>query len=260
MNSVQREREWENKKTEIARSSFSVSLLSSRTEILDSFFRGAASLERERSAENVRVYPVGGRIKRLLDVTIAFSTLILLFPLFLLTALLIKLIDGGPVIFAHSRIGYNARPFLCLKFRTMVRNSEETLRWHLAQSNEAAHEWATTRKLKRDPRVTALGSLLRSVSFDEFPQLINVLRGEMSIVGPRPIVAKEVEMYGNDAAHYFRARPGLTGPWQISGRSDVSYQTRVMLDRNYVENWSLWRDLLIIFRTFHVVALAKGSY
>jgi exopolysaccharide production protein ExoY len=204
--------------------------------------------------------PLGGRTKRVLDIAMALSALLIASPLFLLIATLIRLSDGGPAFYSHSRIGYNSRPFACLKFRTMALNADNMLLEHLRASSEAAREWGETRKLKNDPRVTAVGRVLRQLSIDELPQLINVLRGEMSLVGPRPIVADELEFYGTDAAFYLLARPGLTGAWQVSGRNDVSYDHRVALDRVYVERWSLWTDFVIIMRTIPAVLLAKGSY
>ncbi|MDC7785245.1 sugar transferase [Rhodoplanes sp. TEM] len=203
---------------------------------------------------------LGGISKRSLDIAISIGGLLFLAPLFLLTAILVKWADGGPVFFAHQRLGYGGRPFRCWKFRTMVPNGDEVLRAHLSKCPEAAREWSETRKIKNDPRVTAIGAVLRQLSIDELPQLINVLRGEMSIVGPRPIVGSEVSMYGQTAGLYFQTRPGLTGAWQISGRNDVSYQQRVELDRHYIENWSFTLDLLIIVKTIPVVLLAKGSY
>jgi exopolysaccharide production protein ExoY len=195
-----------------------------------------------------------------LDFVIALSGLCLLSPLFVMIVALIKLSDGGPVFFGHLRVGHNSRSFRCLKFRTMVPDAENVLRLHLLASPEAAREWCETRKLKRDPRVTALGAVLRQLSIDELPQLINVLRGEMSIVGPRPVVTDEIEVYGEDVVFYFRARPGLTGAWQINGRNDVSYERRVALDRHYVESWSLWTDIVIILKTIPAVVSTRGSY
>jgi exopolysaccharide production protein ExoY len=209
---------------------------------------------------SLEVRPLGGWGKRMVDIAVAIVGLVLLTPLFLFVCLLIKMINGGPIFFAQARLGFNRRPFRCIKFRTMVSNAEKVLRKHLIESQEAAREWAETRKLKNDPRVTAVGAVLRRLSIDELPQLINVLRGEMSIVGPRPIVRTEIKMYGQNAAFYFRTRPGLTGAWQISGRNDVSYETRVALDRLYVENWSPWGDVIIVVRTIPVVMLAIGSY
>lgn len=207
-----------------------------------------------------RSFPLGGAGKRAIDLVIASLALIPFLPLFGLVALVVALFEGTPVLYRHPRVGYARRPFLCLKFRTMVANGDEVLRRYLQASPEAAGEWAKTRKLKNDPRVTVVGSVLRKLSLDELPQLINVLRGDMSIVGPRPIVADEVVMYGADVHYYFMARPGLTGPWQVGGRSDERYEDRIALDRAYVENWSLWKDVSIMLKTVPAVVNSRGSY
>lgn len=204
--------------------------------------------------------PVGGRAKRSFDIAAAVSALILLLPLFCLIALAVKLWDRGPVFYRHRRIGRNGTAFDCLKFRTMVVGADELLRRHLRRDAEAAREWQQKHKLTDDPRVTSLGSTLRKTSLDELPQLINILRGEMSVVGPRPIVTAEVPKYADCLPHYLRARPGLTGLWQVSGRNDVDYDRRVSLDRHYVEHWSLSRDLVIIVRTVGVVLAGRGCY
>jgi exopolysaccharide production protein ExoY len=203
---------------------------------------------------------VGGAIKRGFDVIGASGALLLLLPLFAMIALIIRLWDRGPVFYRHRRIGLNGEMFDCLKFRSMVVNADEVLSRHLAANGEAAREWQETQKLKYDPRVTPLGSGLRKTSIDELPQLVNILKGEMSFVGPRPIVTAEVPKYGACMDHYLRARPGLTGPWQVSGRNDVDYATRVELDRDYTESWSFWRDLAIIAKTARVVVTARGCY
>jgi exopolysaccharide production protein ExoY len=204
--------------------------------------------------------PIGGMIKRSLDVAIAASALITLFPLFALIAFLVKVSDGGPVLYRHIRLGHSRRSFPCLKFRTMVPNADNVLLDYLRRSEAAANEWAATRKLKSDPRITPVGAALRKLSIDELPQLINVLRGEMSVVGPRPIVFDEIPMYGQDIDFYFCARPGLTGAWQVSGRSNESYARRVSLDRRYVENWSLWTDLRIVVKTIPAVLATRDAY
>jgi exopolysaccharide production protein ExoY len=204
--------------------------------------------------------PIGGGVKRSLDVVIAGASLLTLFPLFGLVACLVKAYDGGPIFYRHARLGHGRRSFPCLKFRTMVPNGDEVLVNHLGRSRAAAEEWAATRKLKSDPRITPIGAALRKMSIDELPQLINVLRGEMSIVGPRPIVFDEIPMYGDDIKFYFSARPGLTGPWQVNGRSNESYARRVTLDRGYVENWSLWTDLRIVVKTIPAVFAARDAY
>ena len=203
---------------------------------------------------------VGGGIKRGFDITAALTAILLLLPLFCLIALTIKLWDRGPVFYRHRRIGLRGTSFDCLKFRSMVVNGDEVLLRHLAANRAAAREWEETHKLKVDPRVTPLGASMRKTSIDELPQLLNILKGEMSFVGPRPIVTAEVPKYGEAIDHYLCARPGLTGPWQISGRNDVDYSTRVALDRDYVEDWSFWRDVSIIAKTARVVVTARGSY
>lgn len=202
--------------------------------------------------------PIGARVKRLMDFSLALVALVAFSPLFLLLAALVKLSDSGPVFYRHQRVGRNNASFPCLKFRTMAVNGDELLRRHLAENASAREEWETSRKLKRDPRITAIGRVLRKTSLDELPQLINIIRGDMSIVGPRPVVDDEITRYGSDARFYLMTRPGLTGPWQVSGRNDVSYETRVALDRQYVENWSLLTDIAIIVRTVPAVILARG--
>ena len=161
---------------------------------------------------------------------------------------------GGPVIFRHPRVGYRGKLFPCMKFRTMLPNGDEILQNHLANNPAAQEEWEKFRKLQDDPRVTRLGRFLRKSSIDELPQLFNVLRGEMSCVGPRPIVADELKKYGPHARHYLRAVPGLTGIWQISGRSSTTYRRRVVMDVLYVRSpWSVWRELRILLMTVPAV-------
>ena len=179
-------------------------------------------------------------VKRSFDIAIAGGALITLLPLFGLVACLVKASDGGPIFYRHLRVGHGRRTFHCLKFRTMVPNGDDVLANHLQQSRLAAEEWTATRKLKSDPRITPVGRALRKLSIDELPQLINVLLGEMSIVGPRPIVFDEIPMYGDDIDLYFSARPGLTGASQVNGRSNLSYAQRVTLDR------ALCRELVIV--------------
>jgi exopolysaccharide production protein ExoY len=203
---------------------------------------------------------VGGIRKRCFDVIAACTGLLLLSPLFLLIAVIIKLADGGPTFYGHRRIGRNGAYFSCLKFRTMVPDADAVLEDHLANCREAAAEWQAWHKLKDDPRITPLGIVLRKTSLDELPQLLNILKGEMSVVGPRPIVRAEVAKYGEAIEQYLSTRPGLTGLWQISGRNDVDYIRRVALDRRYVQEWSFKGDLRIVQRTFAVVLLSRGCY
>ena len=196
---------------------------------------------------------------RILDIGIASCALIFLAPLLLVVAGLVYLVDPGPIFFAHRRLGRDGRSFPCLKFRTMVVDAEQRLKQLLLTSEEAREEWARDFKLRRDPRITPIGNFLRKSSIDELPQLINVLRGEMSIVGPRPIVEDEIERYGRYYAHYSAVKPGLTGLWQVSGRNDVTYRRRVALDVTYARNKCLGLDLRILAMTVPAVLSAKGS-
>jgi exopolysaccharide production protein ExoY len=207
-----------------------------------------------------RIAPVGGRAKRWVDLTVAMVALVAIWPLFLMIIVVMKFTDPGPVFFAHERIGFKGRRFRCLKFRSMVVDSEAALQALLRRDAKAALEWRETQKLRSDPRITALGRLLRVTSLDELPQLINVVRGDMSIVGPRPIVFAETHRYGSSLGHYVSARPGLTGPWQVGGRNDTSYEQRVQLDVDYVQNWSLQRDVSVMLKTAYVVLVRCGSY
>lgn len=197
--------------------------------------------------------------KRVVDVAVSGIALLLLSPVMLVIAVLIKL-DGGSALFGHKRIGREGKIFPCLKFRTMVMGGDEILKQHLQKNPEAAAEWKATQKLQNDPRITRLGRLLRSSSIDELPQLINVLKGDMSLVGPRPIVRDEIAHYNRDIAYYYRVRPGVTGLWQVSGRNDVSYAQRVQMDSWYVRNWSLWNDIAILCKTFPAVLKRSGAY
>jgi exopolysaccharide production protein ExoY len=197
--------------------------------------------------------PIGGWLKRAADVVIATVALLVFAPFMLAIGLLIRLWTGGPAIFAQERAGFDGSTFTCYKFRTMVMNAEEALNRHLASDPAAAKEWRETRKLRHDPRVGCIGNVLRKSSLDELPQLINVIRGEMSIVGPRPVVPGELSCYGRHAKSCFMAKPGVTGMWQVSGRNRLSYSARVALDRYYARNWSIWLDVWILFKTVGAV-------
>jgi exopolysaccharide production protein ExoY len=204
--------------------------------------------------------PLGGRTKRVFDLVASAAAIVVLAPLLILISLLIYVLDGGPVVIRHTRIGRGASKFGCYKFRSMVINGDEVLRAHLAADQNALEEWTKTRKLTSDPRITTLGRVLRKTSLDELPQLFNIFAGDMSFVGPRPIVEEEIHKYGSAFCEYRRARPGLTGCWQVSGRNDTGYDERVALDQHYVSNWSFTRDLEIIVRTIPAVIKAKGVY
>jgi exopolysaccharide production protein ExoY len=212
------------------------------------------------TATQVSVPPIGGSAKRIFDVAAALAALIALSPLFIGIAALIWLTDGRPIFIRHMRVGHRGKPFPCFKFRTMIVNAQEALAAHLAASPDALAEWQQTQKLRDDPRITRLGAVLRQTSVDELPQLFNILRGHMSFVGPRPIVEAEVEKYGPAIDDYLAARPGLTGLWQISGRSDTTYETRIRFDSDYVRSWSMVRDVAIIVKTVPAVIWAKGTY
>ena len=209
-------------------------------------------------ARNNLGQPLRRLVKLIFDLVIASLLVLICLPLFLMFALLISR-DGGPVLFRHRRVGRNGRLFDCLKFRTMVPNAHKILEQHLAESPAAAAEWEQNFKLRNDPRVTAIGRFLRSTSLDEIPQLLNVLRGEMSLVGPRPITQQELFYYGRDVMFYLETRPGITGLWQVSGRSNTSYEQRVMFDTWYAKNWSLWQDIAILVKTVPVVFGRNGA-
>jgi exopolysaccharide production protein ExoY len=197
--------------------------------------------------------------KRLMDVTLALALIVLFAPLMMLIALAIKR-DGGPVLYAHRRIGSDKRPFCCWKFRSMVINADDVLQRLIAQDQRTHEEWERSFKLRSDPRVTAIGKLLRAYSFDELPQLLNVVMGTMSLVGPRPIVEAEIQRYGPSFAVYCACRPGITGLWQVNGRSDLDYSRRIEFDRHYVQQWSLWLDLRILAKTVGVIIRRRGAY
>lgn len=199
-------------------------------------------------------------IKYCIDGILAGIGLFVLLPMILMVVAILLVTQGRPIFLAHRRVGKNGVLFSCLKFRTMVTNGEEVLAQHLDTHPAARAEWNATRKLRDDPRVTPFGKLLRKNSVDEVPQLLNVLRGEMSLVGPRPIVPSEAELYGAYFADYMKVRPGLTGLWQVSGRSDTSYNARVELDARYVAERSLWGDMAIMARTIPAVLSSRGSY
>lgn len=210
-------------------------------------------------AQNLLQRPLAAVSKRCFDIVVSILLLFLLAPLFLFLILKVRQ-SGGPAFFGHTRIGRQGRAFPCYKFRTMVPDSAAVLEKLLRESPEARIEWEREFKLKNDPRITDIGDFLRRSSLDELPQLWNVLTGEMSLVGPRPVVADELEKYAEDVSYYLQVRPGMTGLWQVSGRNDVDYDTRVALDAWYVRNWSLWNDIVILLKTVKVVLARDGAY
>ena len=197
--------------------------------------------------------------KRAFDVLVASCILVFTAPLILTIAIFIRLQDGGPAIFKQMRQGKNGTPFPCYKLRSMVPDAGERLQQLLATDPEARREWAETQKLSRDPRITSLGQFIRKSSIDELPQLLNVIRGDMSLVGPRPIVESEISKYGEHYKHYCAVRPGLTGLWQVRGRSDTSYETRVALDVEYARTRTFLTDVKILLLTLPAVVNSKGA-
>lgn len=204
--------------------------------------------------------PLPRFVKRASDIAICTIGGIFISPLLLLIAVLIKLTSPGPIVYKQQRIGQNGRHFYAWKFRTMVANADRVLNDYLDRCPEARREWEADHKLKNDPRVTRIGNLLRKTSLDELPQVWNALKGEMSLVGPRPIVDAEVEKYGQDFELYVKVRPGISGLWQVSGRNNTTYQRRVDLDKFYVRNWSPWMDIYILAKTVGVVLRRDGAY
>ncbi len=199
-------------------------------------------------------------LKRGIDVGLVFLALPILIPTLAVVALLVRLNGPGPIFFSHRRIRRNGAFFPMWKFRTMCNNSAEVLEDYLQHHPEARAEWRSTHKLREDPRITPIGAFLRRYSLDELPQVWNVLTGKMSLVGPRPIVAAEVEKYGTSFSCYCRVKPGVTGLWQVSGRSDLTYEQRIRLDCEYVARWSLLLDLRILARTFRAVCSQDGAF
>lgn len=201
-------------------------------------------------------------MKLLFDYIFALTLLIIGFPFFLFLALLIKLSSRGPIFFLHERIGKNNKPFLCIKFRTMHPEAEDIFENLILKNEDLRKEFEQTQKLKNDPRITSIGKFLRKTSLDEIPQFINVLKMEMSVVGPRPIVEDEKKKYGDSISKVLSLKPGITGLWQVSGRNNLSYKKRVFLDCLYVDKANILMDARIIIRTFGVIFFPKdrGAY
>ena len=204
--------------------------------------------------------PYNRAIKRIFDLTLTICGGLIISPVLLAIALRVAIENRGSVIFAHKRVGAAGKKFPCYKFQTMVPDAEAKLKKYLAENPEARREWEETFKLTDDPRVTKFGSWLRRTSLDELPQLWNVIRGEMSLVGPRPIVQAEVPRYGKNIREYYMVLPGITGMWQVSGRSDTTYPERVAMDTWYVRNWSVWIDIMYLFKTVKAVLQSRGAY
>lgn len=214
---------------------------------------GAAS-----STEIYKVHTSG--LKRAMDLAIAIPVVIFGSPLLLLIYALLKILDPGPALFMQLRVGRDGRTFVVYKFRTMRVDASERLEKLLKTDAAAAEEWAKYQKLRNDPRVTTLGRILRKSSLDELPQILNIVRGEMSVIGPRPVTSAEIHRYGSDYPYYTAVRPGVLGLWQVSGRNKLSYPERVALDVKYVKTWSIWADFVILVRAIPVVLFGRGAY
>lgn len=200
-------------------------------------------------------------LKRIFDIIFTALVLVLGFPVFLLISLAVKCSSSGPIFYFQERIGRGGKPFLCYKFRTMYSDADRRLELLLNENPHLNREWEETHKLKNDPRVTPLGAFLRKTSLDELPQFWNVLKGDLSVVGPRPVVKHEVAKYfGEKAAVILSIRPGLTGIWQVSGRNDMAYAMRIQLDELYVDTQSLKLDLMLIAKTIPAMLFSRGAY
>lgn len=197
-------------------------------------------------------------LKRAMDIISSLFLIAIGLPLIAVIWLYLAF-QSGPVFFAHSRIGRHGKTFPCLKFRTMLPDADQRLKALLETDPVVRQQWDDNRKLSNDPRITRMGQFLRRSSLDELPQLFNVLRGDMSLVGPRPVTAPELARYGTDQSYYLALTPGITGLWQVSGRNQISYAARVALDRHYAETFSFWQDLSILLRTVGVVIRANGK-
>jgi lipopolysaccharide/colanic/teichoic acid biosynthesis glycosyltransferase len=214
----------------------------------------ASSLDDRKSSEK----RYASLCKRLFDCVLAACLLLVCVPLFIAFGLLVAM-DGGPIFYGHRRVGRNGRLFNCYKFRTMVIGAHEVLEEYLELHPTAAAEWRRAQKLDNDPRITGIGRLLRHISLDELPQLANVLRGEMSLVGPRPVTESELVRYGAQADDYLSCTPGITGLWQTAGRNRLSYDQRVALDVDYIKKRSLWLDCIILLKTTKVLITGDGK-
>lgn len=199
-------------------------------------------------------------MKRIIDIGLSITLIILFSPIFILISLMIKLNSKGKIFYSSIRVGKENRRFVMWKFRTMVENADEDLDQFLEDNPDVRAEWYGSQKLQKDPRVTKLGEVLRVWSLDELPQFWNVLNGEMSLVGPRPIIDQEITRYGDLFPDYIRVRPGITGLWQVSGRSRTTYQERIELDYQYLQEWTIRLDIYILIRTIPVVLNRTGAY
>jgi Undecaprenyl-phosphate galactose phosphotransferase WbaP len=219
-------------------------------------FEGLIGIEARREILNT----LGSSIKRIVDIVGSLLGIVLLSPCLLAFALLIKLDSAGPAFYTQPRLGKDGKRIKIYKFRTMVANAEQALADYLKGNEQAQHEWEATQKLRNDPRVTRVGKILRRFSIDETPQLFNVLLGDMSLVGPRPIMLNQIRIYGESIDIYQGVRPGMTGLWQVSGRNRTTFQERARFDVYYVRHWSIWLDIYVLLRTVWIVLVQDGAY
>lgn len=199
-------------------------------------------------------------VKRLLDIVLSIAVLPIVLILVAIVAVIVKLTSPGPIFYQHRRVGFGRKNFGLWKFRTMFHNSDHIFWNHLAQNADARREWLCYRKLKYDPRITKVGAFLRRTNLDELPQLLNVILGQMSLVGPRPVVEDELKRYGAGEALYSAVLPGITGLWQVSGRGCLPYEKRVALDVEYVSTWSFGQDLVVLTRTLNAIWTCRGAF
>jgi len=212
------------------------------------------------SKKDTSFFGINGLAKRVVDIAITLPAIIFLLPVFITAALAVKLCDNGPVIYRQERIGKDGKRFSILKFRTMRTDADQALQELLDRCPDSAEQWNTFQKLRNDPRITAVGGFLRSSSIDELPQLFNILKGDMSLVGQRPILTCQIDDYGIHFAGYTRARPGLTGLWQVKARNAASFEVRAVMGSQYVAEWSLWRDITLMALTVPAVMLSRDAY
>ena len=221
----------------------------------------ANNAPQEGGSQEIGLSTLEHALKRVFDLASVLVILALFGWLMVIIAVAVRLSGGSKVLYGHTRVGRNGRLFQCLKFRSMVANSDEVLRNLLANDPDARAQWERDFKLKDDPRITRIGRFIRKTSLDELPQLWNVIKGEMSIVGPRPVVQAEFDQYyGGAREHYLSVPPGLTGLWQVSGRNDLDYAQRIELDKSYVENSNIFYDFIIVMRTVKVMVVRRGAY
>ncbi|HQX00995.1 MAG TPA: exopolysaccharide biosynthesis polyprenyl glycosylphosphotransferase, partial [Anaerolineales bacterium] len=219
-------------------------------------FEGMLGMEAQQNFLN----PLSAVLKRMMDILIAGTAGLVSLPLILLAAVLIKLDSSGSVLYKQERVGKDGKRIKIYKFRSMREDGERVMAEYLAGNASAQDEWAETQKLKEDPRITRVGKWVRKFSVDELPQLYNILKGDMSVVGPRPILVEQKKLYGEGLEVYTSVRPGLTGFWQVSGRNRTSFCQRAIYDVYYVRNWSVWLDTYILLRTIWVVLSRDGAY